>query len=149
MSFVKNGISLPGEGDEKCCWCLPIKIGVYIIALGFFGWAFRGISWGITVLSTSVLWGVLFIVAAAPAVLAALLAFKFCKSPNDADARGEMAKGCLLCVLSMAAYAVVFLIWGLVNGGLGAAIGQLISYVIDALFYFYFMAVCNRYASQA
>ena len=29
----KVGMSLPGEADDKCCWCIPIKIGVILIGV--------------------------------------------------------------------------------------------------------------------
>ena len=38
MSIIKNGINLPGDGEEKCCWCFPIKCGVHVI--GVFGFIF-------------------------------------------------------------------------------------------------------------
>ena len=33
MSYTKERIKLPGESEDKCCWCVPIKVGVIIIGV--------------------------------------------------------------------------------------------------------------------
>ena len=30
---LKEGIQLPGEEPDKCCWVLPIKVGVIVIGV--------------------------------------------------------------------------------------------------------------------
>ena len=34
QAATKQGISLPGEAEDKCCYAVPIKIGVLIIGIG-------------------------------------------------------------------------------------------------------------------
>ena len=47
-----QGLKLPGEGIDKCCFCFPIKAGFFVIFLLMLIWAgnavflcFRNIDW--------------------------------------------------------------------------------------------------------
>ena len=151
MSFVKNGLNLPGDKEDKCCWCLPINIGVILIGLGFIGWAFRAIQFAllnIQVGGSFLIWGILYAVCSAPMVLASLMFLKFCKDRNATDGREGMEKGCTLTVLGLVALSIVTLISGIVNGSLGLSLNYVISFGIDGLVYLYFLAVCKRFTSQ-
>jgi len=79
MPITKDGISLPGEKDDKCCWCVPIKIGIYLIGtlMIIYGLicalqCIKGIGTGSTFI-----YGVLYGVSAAPIVMGGLYFIKF------------------------------------------------------------------------
>ena len=148
------GFKLPGEGDDKCCWCLPIKVGVYLIGIFMVLGGVMGVLAGLTILglaSSYFIWGVLYLVAIAPIVMGAIFFIKFFRNPDDADARLAASKACMLCILSnviMAAIVVLMMVLTDMYAA-GGFVNGIMSPAINSLFYFYYAGVCKRYAGQA
>ena len=91
MSTIKEGLSCPGEAEDKCCWCIPIKIGVILIGISMILLAASMVLLSLLFIGTEGLfiYGVLMGVAAAPLVLGAWFFLKFCMA-DSADTRAGM-----------------------------------------------------------
>ena len=102
MSTIKDGLSLPGEADDKCCWCVPIKIGVILIGISMILSAVSMVHNCVVFIGlggTNFIYGVLMGVAAAPLVLGAWFYIKFFMA-DSADTRGGLAKACMMVILA-------------------------------------------------
>ena len=152
--FSKEGIALPGEAEDKCCWCIPIKIGIYIIGVCMCLWAVNLILVGLRYMDASAMWGILYVAAAAPIVAGAYFYVLFFMKPEDAERKAGVVKACMLVILSCiasAAIAVVqYFIYFLPNnypGAFGYTLSSCISSACVALVYFYYAGVGKRYAA--
>ena len=156
MSFTKEGITLPGEAKDKCCWFVPLKPGIYIIGVFMCLWAFNAIRlalFAFDMMSVSGQWfiyGVGYAVSAAPIILGAWFFIKFFRNPDEKEARDGLSKACMMVILSsviLCGVAVVqFLL--LTGFGFGNFLGAVISAAITAMVYFYYAGVCRRYAEE-
>ena len=149
MSVSKEGISLPGEAEDKCCFCVPIKPGVYIIGVFMILWAVEAVLTALTWIGTSGLfiYGVIQAASAAPILLGAWYYIAFFREDN-ADTRNGLAKACMMVILSSiisVGVAVVMMIGGF---GFSVVMSAIISAGIVSFVYFYYAGVCKRYASQ-
>ena len=108
MSASKEGITLPGEADDKCCFCIPIKPGVMLIGIGMIIWAVMGTLETLRLLGilptagyyiSTPLWGILWGCSIAPVVLGAYFYVMFFKE-DSADTRAGLTKACMLMILS-------------------------------------------------
>ena len=52
QAATKQGISLPGEAEDKCCYAVPIKYGVIAIGAGIVYSAVMSVFAGLRMLST-------------------------------------------------------------------------------------------------
>ena len=62
----ENGLALPGEAADKCCWCLPIKIGCILIGVVMLLYTLNMVQVIIWWLDFYLLYAILFLVAALP-----------------------------------------------------------------------------------
>ena len=152
MSTIKEGLSLPGEADDKCCWFVPIKIGVIIIGicmiLSATSMVFNAFTW-ITSGGAFFIYGVLMGAAAAPLVLGAWFYIKFFMA-DSADTRAGLTKACMLVILAQTcAFGVVVVMTIIGPYTIGTAFSYLISMGITVIIFFYYAGVAKRFASQA
>ena len=102
-------IKCPGEADDKCCWCFPIKIGVMIIGIfmilyaismvvTLFDWLGLGGGW--------VIWGILYAICAIPIIVGAVFYIRYFMDMENADRKAGTTKACL-CVIVSAFLAVI------------------------------------------
>ena len=142
-------IKLPGEADDKCCWCFPIKCGV--ITIGVFmclyalsliitmiQWIGYGGGW--------VVWGVLYGIACAPIVIGAVFFVRYFMKMDDADRKAGTTKACLCVIVSaVLCFILSILVFIIVEGATFSFVGnQLVSSLITSLLYFYYAGVTKR-----
>ena len=146
QAATKQGISLPGEAEDKCCYAVPIKYGVILIGAGIVYSAVMGVLAGLGMLGSAFIYGVLYLAAQAPLALSAWYFISFFRGDTK-ETREGLQKACMLTILSAIAVAAVLLVQGLMAGNflIGVIIGPAITFVI----YTYFAGVCKRYAGQA
>ena len=148
QAATKQGISLPGEAEDKCCYAVPIKYGVIAIGAGIVYSAVMGVLAGLRILGLDggFIYGVLYLAAQAPLALSAWYFISFFRGDTK-ETREGLQKACMLTILSAIAVAAVLLVQGLMAGNflIGVIIGPAITFVI----YTYFAGVCKRYAGQA
>ena len=108
----KEGITLPGETEENCCWFIPIKAGIYIIGIFMCLWAVNLILQCVNNINDYFMWGVLYGAAAAPIILGAYFYVRFFQMPDDKERRLGLQKACMLVILSaIASSAISLLQW--------------------------------------
>ena len=147
----EEGLSLPGEAEDKCCWCIPLKIGVILIGVGIIGSAVNMVIGGVSMLGANFLLGILLCASAAPILLSSWMYIKWFRNMEDADAKNGLFKACLFCIFSWICYAVVGLILCLTTTGftIGMWIGPyLITSLIVGLIYLYYAGACKKYAKS-
>ena len=88
QAATKQGISLPGEAEDKCCWCIPIKIGVLLIGIGVILSAVSNVLAGLTLLGAYFIYGVLFLAAQAPLLMSAFYYIKYFQNDNKETREG-------------------------------------------------------------
>ena len=147
---VKEGIQLPGEADDKCCWCLPINVGVIVIGVLIIIQGLQSILNGGAIYTNSSLWGILVYCALIPQVLAAILFIMFFIKMQDANARKHTVLACLLMVLSCIFLGVIFILYPLLNKytTISHYLWQIIVDFFTACCWFYFAGVCKRYSGM-
>ena len=112
QAATKQGISLPGEAEDKCCWCIPIKIGVILIGIGIVLLAVSGVLNGLGVMGLGgalFLYGVLLIAAQAPLLLSASYFISYFRGDTK-ETREGLQKACMLAILTSFAIAAVYLV---------------------------------------
>ena len=95
-----KGMKLPGESDEQCCFCIPIKIGVTVIGIVMIISAVQGILAGLHWLSLDFIFGVLMICAFLPVLLGAWWFIAYFRDMENADTRGNLVKACMMVIFS-------------------------------------------------
>ena len=157
MSYTKeDGITLPGEAKDKCCWFIPIKMGVYAIGIIMCLWAFNAVRMALAafgMMGTSgmyLIYGIGYAVSAAPILLGAWFFIKFFRAPDDADTRAGLKHACMLVILSSLILAGIAAIQFLLVTGatFSVLLNALISAGITSVCYFYYAGVCDRYVKQ-
>ena len=150
---VSGGIKLPGEADDKCCFCVPIRPGLYLIGILMVVWAgnaifhcFQNLGWG----GDYLIYGILYGAAAAPIILGAYFFIRFFMKPEESSAREGTVKACMLVILSSIAVGFIALVqWMLLPGfGFGNFVATCASAGVVALCFFYYAGVAKRFVSQ-
>ena len=152
MSISKEGITLPGEAEDKCCWCLPVKIGTYIMGLWILVYVIMAVV-GILGAGMDFLWLVLNLVALAPLLLAFFYWERWMKADME-ETRQSLSKGCMLMILSnLISMGIGLISWFSNKGEDGYTFCDFMIVVlvsgITCLCFFYYAGVCKRFASQA
>ena len=140
---------LPGENEEKCCWCFPIKCGVFLIGLGIFANALKYIQLILSLLDGYLIYAILFGVATLPMALAAYLFIAFFRDQDNREKRDGLVKACHLVVLSMLIGVAIYVV-ELLTGATTFAllIAKVVQVAINGLVYLYYAGVCTRYAEK-
>ena len=146
QAATKQGISLPGEAEDKCCYAVPIKFGVILIGAGIVYSAVMGVLAGLAMLGTAFIYGVLYLAAKAPLALSAWYFISYFRADTK-ESREGLQKACMLTILSAIAVAAVLLVMGILAGSL--VISVIFAPAITFVVYTYFAGVCKRYAGQA
>ena len=146
QAATKQGISLPGEAEDKCCYAVPIKYGVILIGAGIVYSAVMGVLAGLAMLGTAFIYGVLYLAAQAPLALSAWYFISYFRADTK-ESREGLQKACMLTILSAIAVAAVLLVMGILAGSL--VISVIFAPAITFVVYTYFAGVCKRYAGQA
>ena len=146
QAATKQGISLPGEAEDKCCYAVPIKFGVILIGAGIVYSAVVGVLAGLAMLGTAFIYGVLYLAAQAPLALSAWYFISYFRADTK-ESREGLQKACMLTILSAIAVAAVLLVLGILGGSL--VISVIFAPAITFVVYTYFAGVCKRYAGQA
>ena len=146
QAATKQGISLPGEAEDKCCYAVPIKYGVILIGAGIVYSEVVGVLAGLAMLGTAFIYGVLYLAAQAPLALSAWYFISYFRADTK-ESREGLQKACMLTILSAIAVAAVLLVMGILGGSL--VISVIFAPVITFVVYTYFAGVCKRFAGQA
>ena len=150
MDKAQAGLSLPGEPEDKCCWCIPIKIGVIILGIGVVAQAALSVLGGLGVLSTYFIAGVVMCAAAAPLLLAAFWYIKWFQDMESKETREGTAKAMMMVALSalinLAGLLLEVIIYSV---PFSALISGIITTGITIVIVLYYVGVCKRFASQA
>ena len=146
FSISTAGVTLP-EDDDKCCFALPIELGVKLIG------AIIIIQGVMAVLAILPLFAVnlealLLIACYVPLIPAALLFLNWFMGDTK-EKREKLSMACKLVILSqlcLVAWAVcTIVIWG----GVFSAVSRfVINGGITAVCYLYFATVCDRYVDK-
>ena len=144
----KEGFSLPGEAEDKCCWCVPLKPGVMILGIWMIAYAVLGILDGVNFLKTEAVVGILMFVSVVPICIGALYFIQYFRN-DTAETRGGLTKACMMMILALLISLGVQLfsvIFG--SNTFGNLLSQIITTGISCLCFFYYAGVCKRFASQ-
>ena len=157
MSYSKDeGLTLPGEDADKCCFFLPLKTGVMVIGLIMISWGFNAAMLALrsfNAMSAGIIYlifGIGYVAAAAPVVLGAFYFFNWFKAMDDKDTRNNLNKACMLVILSSIIVAGVAVAQFLLTSAftIGMLMSPLVSAGTTAVVYFYYAGVCTRYAKE-
>ena len=149
VAKMAEGMKLPGEAPDKCCWCFPIKCGM--ITIGIF-YVLNAIEMVFNVLDwfrwgpSAIIWAILYAICIVPLVIGSVFFIKWFMKMGDADAKAGVAKACFLMVVSQVLSVIVAVLAAVIYDGytFGAAISVLISAVINSLLYLYYAAASKR-----
>ena len=150
MSASKEGITLPGETEDKCCWCIPIKIGVTVIGvfvlLSCVGVVFEGLG----AMDYDSIFGILILCTCAPIVLAGIKYVQWFKDDSQ-ETRMGCSTACMLMIVAELAVAAVYLVFALTAASveMSWALSYIIGAGISSVIWFYYAGVCKRYAGQS
>ena len=149
QAATKQGISLPGEAEDKCCYAVPIKYGVIAIGAGIVYSAVMGVLAGLGMLGSAFIYGVLYLAAQAPLALSAWYFISYFRGDTK-ETREGLQKACMLAILTAFAVAAVYLVMVILGTyTFSTVIRQIVSGGITFVVYTYFAGVCKRYAGQA
>ena len=145
---LKDGIQLPGEEADKCCWVVPIKPGVIVIGVLIIVVALQSVVNAQHFYVANNLWGILFYCTLIPQVIAAVLFVIFFTKMEDSTARQHTATACMLMIVACIALAVLFLLYPIVYryAYFSDYLGQIIGDLLVACLWLYFAGVCKRFA---
>ena len=148
---MEEGVALPGEAEDKCCWFLPIKIGMYLIGALMIGDAISNVLKCIELLSVNFIFAVLYGAAAAPIVLGCVYFIRFFMSMDDSERRNGLFKACMLTILSnICTLAIAIVMFFTVTGTTFANVMVvLIVSGVSSVLFAYYAGVSKRFASQA
>ena len=144
------GIKLPGEAEDKCCWCIPIKPGVIIIGVLMILWALSALLTFIDWIGVDgyLIYAILYLLCIAPIVLGAFFFVKYFMKMDDKERKEKLEKSCMLVILSsIIAFIISLLMVILGDNTFGNVISQLITSLIVAVIYLYYAGVCKRFAA--
>ena len=142
----------PGEAEDKCCWCLPVKIGTYFMGIWVLVYSIMGVV-GIFESGMDFFWRVLSLVALAPLLLALFYWMRWVKDDCEAT-RQPLSRGCMLVILSnLISIGIGLISWfGNVGEDGYSFTGFLLVCLVGGITcfcFFYYAGVCKRFASQA
>eukprot|EP00355_Strombidium_rassoulzadegani_P002906 CAMPEP_0168612538 /NCGR_PEP_ID=MMETSP0449_2-20121227/2971_1 /TAXON_ID=1082188 /ORGANISM="Strombidium rassoulzadegani, Strain ras09" /LENGTH=161 /DNA_ID=CAMNT_0008653111 /DNA_START=274 /DNA_END=759 /DNA_ORIENTATION=+ len=137
------------EDADKCCLCVPIKLGVTIIGILMVLSGALGILSLLGTLSVNIILAIIFGASLAPVLVSSFFFLKYLLNDTP-ETRAQLPTACALIILSqiigLAGNVVYVLFYG---ASFGSLINQLISSGITAVLYFYYMGVCKRFAESA
>ena len=149
MSASKAGITLPGEADDKCCFCIPIKPGVIIIGIFIILWAVEMILGAVNWLGIASLtiFGIIQLCAVVPMLLAAWYYISWFRA-DSAATRVGLSRACMLVILSsLISLGIQVIMLVLAKNTFSGLISNFISAAIVCVVYFYYAGVTKRFAS--
>ena len=148
--IMENGLSLPGEPEGKCCWCIPLKIGVILIGLSMIATAISNVLLCLGNLGDHFIYGVLFGAAAAPILLGVFYYVKWFMAMEDSERKNGLFRACLMVIFTSVITVGVFVIMTLLVEGVtfGSLISRIVGYGINAVFFLYFAGACKKFAAQ-
>ena len=149
IKLPANGLKLPGETDDKCCWCIPIKPGVIIIGIVMILWALQLVITFIDWIDTDglLIYAILYLCCIAPICLGAFFFVKYFMKMDDKDTKAKLEKACMLVILSaVIAFLIALIMVILGDNTFGNAISQLLTSIVISVIYFYYAGVCKRFA---
>ena len=152
MTTANEGIKLPGEAEDKCCFCVPIRPGLYLIGLLMVFWAFNAVYHCFVNLGAGgdyLIYGAMYGFAAAPIIIGAYFFIKFFMKPEESETREGIVKACMLVILSSIAVVFIALVeWLLLPVfKFGDFLSTVVSAAFVALFFFYYAGVARRFVS--
>ena len=125
-----------GEEADKCCCCLPMSVGIYIITFFIFLLGINAVFTAFALTKNGLGATLLLIVALAPSAFGAFLVFLFwCRGKKR-----ELAVQAVQCVLLS---SILMAICNVMYGGVpwGAVFSQFLTY-------FYYLNVATRYRDE-
>ena len=145
----ENGLALPGEDPTKCCWCIPIKIGMIIcgvLILLYFLQFIQIILWWFDY--GFVVYGILYVIAAAPMGLSCFWYVKWFMKIDDKERKANLMKAQLMVILSALisfAIQIVALIVG--DQTFGGVVSYFITAIVYMIVFLYYAGVAKRYGN--
>ena len=146
--FEGGGENLMGkvnvdEDPTKCCFFIPIEIGVIIMGISIILSAVQLVLGVLQYLSYDFIFAVVLGVLGVPLCIAAFYFAMYFKDRENKDGRANLPKGCVYACITGLAQALWYVVWWLIQGyGLGNIVSQIVSAVITFLIYAYCRGVC-------
>ena len=111
------------EDPTKCCFVVPIEIGVIIMGISIILSAVQLVLGVLQYLAVDFIFAVVLGVLGVPLCIAAFYFGMYFKDREDKDGRANLPKGCVYACITGLAQALWYLVWFLINGlGLGGII---------------------------
>ena len=134
------------EPDNKCCFCIPIDIGVIIIGLSSIFMAISMILGAVQTLAFFPIFAIGTAIIALPNVVGAMFFIIWMKNRENKDSKENLPTAVFCSAITSMTYTVFSAALFLVSIGhiLGTGISLLISYV----FFSYYFHVVKRYVNQ-
>ena len=137
------------EDPNKCCFCIPIDIGIFLIGLGICYNAGFGTYAVVAGLSEKFIASVILGVLLLPLLIAAYYFVQYFRNRSDKDARANLPVACVYSAISALAQTVwLFLGIILYGNSLSVVMTASLSAGISFLLFSYCYGVCKRFASQ-
>ena len=137
------------EDPNKCCFCIPIDIGIILIGLGIVYNAVFGTLGVVAGLSVNFIASVILGVLLLPLLIAAYYFVQYFRNRSDKDARANLPVACVYSAISTLA-STVWVFLGIILYGftLSTVVTASLSSGISFLLFSYCYGVCKRFASQ-
>ena len=137
------------EDPTKCCFCIPIEIGIIILGIGIIANAVQLVLAVLSYLSVDLVQAIVTGVLIVPLLVAAFYFVQYFRDREDKDNRGNLAVGCVYAAITCLAQAVWYFLMTIIYGTeLSVVLNQVISAAITFLIFAYCYGVCKRYADQ-
>ena len=94
------------EDPNKCCFCIPIDIGIILIGLGIVYNAAFGAIGVVGLLSTNLIASIILGVLLLPLLIAAYYFVQYFRNRSDKDARANLPVACVYSAISALAVTV-------------------------------------------
>ena len=94
---------LCGEAEDKCCWFIPIPIGVMIVGIFLILYAISIVLSAIGFLglgSTFLIWAILYFVTCVPIIIGAYFFIRYFMDRENAERKAGTTKACLCVIIT-------------------------------------------------
>ena len=136
------------EDDDKCCFFVPIKPGMYIIAILAVLGGLSNIFYGLDAMRVNSVWGIGFLAGAGLQCFAALFYFKWLLKDTKENREG-LPTGALINCVAYVVYAIWCIVGSIVFLGALLPFGFIFGWFINLLGGLYIWSVCAKFSEQS
>ena len=137
------------EDPNKCCFCIPIDVGIILIGASIVYSAVMGVLQVLNLLSGQFIASIITGVCILPLLVASYYFVQYFRNRSDKDARANLPTACVYSAISTLAQCV-WVVLGIVLYGytIEVVMSVAISSGVSFLVFAYCHGVCKRFASQ-